>query len=181
MEYPAHNIKEEQYTLQKVNYPEYIEEIGRLRYLAWKDVEGINKDFFSKGYWIDEYDKSSLLWIIKSGNTIAASARLSIHHTIETIPWKNSIPPGAADFILTPVASMNRLTVHPDFRRRGLSKQLDLVRIQAAREEKVKTIIAEPTKSRVSVIEKYGFKDFGRFGDTPELPGVALAFKVLNL
>jgi hypothetical protein len=30
-------------------------------------------------------------------------------------------------------------------------------------------------------LEKYGFKHYGMFGSTHELPGVALGFKMLNL
>lgn len=181
MEYPIYDERKNDYALIKVNYPEYIEEIGRLRYLAWKDVEGINREFFSKGYWIDEWDKTSLIWIIKFNKIIIASARLSIHHDIESIPWNDCIPSEARKLLITPLASMNRLIVHPNFRKRGLSQALDMARINTAKEKKLKAIIAEPTNSRVAAIEKYGFKDYGRFGSTPELPGVTLGFKMLNL
>lgn len=181
MEYPIYDINRNDYSLIRVYYPECIEEIGRLRYLAWKDVEGINKDFFSKGYWIDEYDKTSFIWGIKFNEIIIASARLSIHHTIESIPWCNSIPSGVLELLKTPLGSMNRLIVHPDFRKRGLSKPLDMIRINTAKEKKLKAIIAETVNSRSSAIEKYGFRDYGSFGSTPELPGVKLGFKMLSL
>lgn len=181
MEYPIYDERKNDYALIKVNYPEYIEDIGRLRYLAWKDVEGINRDFFSKGYWIDEWDKTSLIWIIKFNKIIIASARLSIHHNIESIPWNDCIPSEARELLITPLASMNRLIVHPDFRKRGLSRPLDLVRIHTAKEKKMKTIIAEPTTARISTIQRYGFRYYGRFGRIPEMPGVTMGFEMLNL
>ncbi|MBI9066877.1 MAG: GNAT family N-acetyltransferase [Salinivirgaceae bacterium] len=182
MEYPEYDKAKNDYTLIKVNYPEHRDEIGRLRYMAWKDVEGINKDFFAKGYWIDELDKSSDCWIIKYEDKIVASGRLSIHFTLESIPWYDKIPKKAMAELKLPIASINRLVVHPDFRKNGLSKPLDEIRIMTAKENKeLKTIIAEPVVSRFEVLEEQGFKDYGIFGKTPELPGVLLGFKMLHL
>lgn len=178
MDYPSYNELNDDYRLIKVQYPDHIEEIGRLRYLAWRDVKGINKEFFSKGQWIDDHDKSSHLWIIRYGDLMVATARLTIHHDFIEIPWNNCIPPEAVALINPPVASINRLSIHPDFRGKGLTRPLDLVRINIAGELKVNAIIAEPVLSRFHTLERYGFQHFGLFGKTMELPGVTLGFKI---
>ena len=166
------------YILMKVQYPDHIEEIGRLRYLAWKDVEGINKDFFSRGLWVDDYDKISHLWIICYKEQIVATARLSIHNGINEIPWNDLIPKEALKLINPPVATISRLCVHPDFRKKGLSRPLDLVRIKEATELKVNAIIAEPILERFNTLEKYGYQHFGYFGNPMELPGVTIGFRI---
>ena len=181
MRYPYYDAHRNDYQLSRITYPEHMQEIGQLRYVAWKDIDGINKEFFSKGYWIDDLDKNSLIWVISYKESIVASARLSFHRHFDSIPWKDGIPIEARNSLVMPVASMNRLVVHPDFQRRGLSRPLDKARIEEAKKQKMKTIIAEPTICRISVIDTYGFKDYGWFGQTPELPGVQLGFKMLNL
>jgi predicted GNAT family N-acyltransferase len=178
MDYPMYDELKDDYILIKVQYPDQIEEIGRLRYLAWKDVEGINKDFFAHGRWLDDYDKLSHLWIIRYKNQIVATARLSIHNKINDIPWHECIPPEAMGLINPPVASINRLSVHPDFRKKGLTRPLDLVRIKVATELKVNAILAEPVLERFNTLEKYGFQHYGYFGSTMELPGVTLGFRM---
>ncbi|MBT4970725.1 MAG: GNAT family N-acetyltransferase, partial [Bacteroidetes bacterium] len=161
MRYPIYDETKNDYTLVKVKYPTQIEEIGRLRYLAWKDEKGINNSFFLKGYWIDDYDKDSHIWVLVFDNKLVASARLSIHYTVDSIPWNEYFPPEAKCLIETPVASMNRLTVLPEFRKKGLSTLLDNVRINTAKKEKVKSIIAEPIVPRFKTFEKYGFNHYG--------------------
>lgn len=179
--HPVYTNTDKEYILSEADYYEHIEEIGRLRYLAWKDVDGINKDFFAEGSWIDKFDKESHLWVIRYHKEIVASARLSLHSSIREIPWHEAIPPTALKLIRTPVASMNRLCVRPDFRGRGLTRPLDEIRIQTARLLNAKTILAEPVVKRFKTLEKYGFKYYGLFGSTAELPGVTLGFKMLNL
>lgn len=178
MDYPMYDELKDDYILIKVQYPDHIEEIGRLRYLAWKDIEGFNKDFFSQGLWIDDYDKFSHLWIIRYKNQIVATARLSIHNEVNDIPWHDCIPQEAKGLINPPVAMITRLAVHPDFRRRGLSRPLDLVRIKLATELKVNAILAEPVLERFNTLEKYGFQHFGYLGQPMELPGVTIDFRI---
>lgn len=180
MEYPVYKETEDQYNVQQLIYPDRIDEIGRLRFIAWQTEKGFNAAFFSKGYWIDELDEVSFLWAITHNNKVIASARLSIHKEMGFIPWNEYIPGEARDKIIFPAASINRLVVHPAYREKGLSKPLDKVRIETAKENKVKCIIAEPVPKRYATLKKYGFVEHGKFGGTPELPGVDLGFMILH-
>lgn len=181
MEYPVYKEAIDQYDLQQVMYPDRIDEIGRLRFIAWQTEKGFNAAFFSSGYWIDELDKVSFLWVITHHDKIIASARLSIHKEIGFIPWNDYIPTEARDKIIFPAASINRLVVHPAYRKKGLSHPLDKVRIEKAKEENAQCIIAEPVSKRHSVLKEIGFEDYGEFGSTPELPGVDLGFMIMHL
>jgi hypothetical protein len=71
MEYPLYYKNKIDYTLTKIFCLDFKEETGRLLYFARKDEECINKNFFSKGYWINEEDKTAKKWDAESGAAIA--------------------------------------------------------------------------------------------------------------
>ncbi|OQY73486.1 MAG: hypothetical protein B6D44_06990 [Ignavibacteriales bacterium UTCHB2] len=60
-----------------------------------------------------------------------------------------------------PIATLNRLVVHPNFQKKGISKLLDKVRFEKAIELNCKSIIVVGPGYRVNSLEKEGFKIIG--------------------
>src|SRR5262249_29401823 len=93
----------------------------------------------------DRHDAHALHWGVSIGDRLVASARLCIHSVLGEAP--DSALFTCADIHL-PVASMNRLVVLADHRGLGISRTLDQVRINRARQLGAKTIICTPVASR---------------------------------
>src|ERR1700677_84161 len=117
--------------LREFSHPDedLLEKIGALRVEAWKTEAPSAADM---GTWLDEFDRSARHWAVFDDGVLLASARLTTHASLTDVPESESYlgmfrePPAA------PVGSLNRLVVHPSARGQGLSKRLDLVRLEAA-------------------------------------------------
>jgi len=169
------------FNIYRVDYPTLINEIGELRVIAWRTEKGIAPDIFSQRTWLDEYDEIALHWIMLKEKFLMASARISIHPELSEIPWADNTTVYDMSFLKSPVASINRLVVHPDFRGRGLTRYLDRIRIDTAKKMGVKTIIAEPVLIRINSLIDLGFKYVGKLPATIELPGVELGLMYLDI
>lgn len=170
------------FMLRKISYPEKIDEMGALRIQAWKEEPGINREFFSNKTWIDEFDKNAHHWVISVEGNIVASARMTFHETYAMIPhaelfeeWKLGM------YNHGPFASFNRLVVDPNYRGRGLSAILDRVRVEFARSQHIKVILAQPIESRIKPLEDLGFLLIGKIGPLFQMPGRQLYFMVNEL
>jgi GNAT superfamily N-acetyltransferase len=122
--------------LVEVHYPDRIMDIGRFRIKGWKNENGIDPAFFSNDYWLDDIDQRAFHWIVTHRDRIVASARLSMHDSLDDVPYAQLLKPRHRLYFENKrLASINRLVVDPEFRREGLSLLLDQVRIDRARDD----------------------------------------------
>lgn len=165
------------FRLMKATYPAFIHEMGKLRINAWEGVPGVNPEVLSQEEWLEDNDKVGWHWLMLKGDEIAASSRMTLHHDIKEVPQVQYLPKSAnLSALQFPVASMNRLVVHPDFRGRGFARRMDYIRMNAAAEAGAKTIVAGPIDSRIPLFIEYGFKYICHMNSTPELPGISIDF-----
>jgi predicted GNAT family N-acyltransferase len=141
-----------------------LQEIFNLRLDVWEKsgkIEFINRKFLPTG-WYDELDETAIHWaILNHQNQIVASARLNIFYSLHESPYFASINhlplPTEAPF-----AFFSRLVVHPQYRQRGLSRQLYEARARFCKERKIAwshVFINNPYI--VSMFEAKGFKNIG--------------------
>jgi len=156
-----------------------IESSQALRYEVWSAAGAVLRGE-GTGKIADALDGSSFHWGAYANGRLVASARLSIHSEIEDAP---------DGFLFTafptplPVASINRMVVLPEYRRLGIARGIDALRIQKARENRCRTIIAGPVKENATIarLKSYGFIFIGVNGiaswsDTP----ITAAYLPLN-
>lgn len=165
-------------------YPEKIWEIGKLRIECWKanlKSDEIDEKLLKNSFWVDEYEKNAFHWVVMSNDAVIASARLSFHLEFKNMPWYYAMSDYNFSNLKFPIASINRLVVKPDFRRRGIARKLDTYRIAMAKELGASAIIAQPAPNRVESLKKLGFIYYGKISRTNELPGVDFSLMVLHL
>lgn len=172
---------EKDYLLLKVHYPEHINEIGALRIKAWRDEEGTDPDFFSKSIWLDELDAIAHHWIITYRGTIVASARLTLHFHYDNVPYRELLDDKLENCGALPIASINRLVVHPEHRGNGLAKMLDQERINFAKAYGVKTILVQPLDNRIDPLKKLGYQLVGKIKSPYEIRARNLYLMVKRL
>lgn len=80
-------LVDQDFVLEKIDYPERIDEIGALRISAWREEKGINAAFFSQSTWIEDLDQEAHHWIVSKDGHAIASARMSFHYSFESIPY----------------------------------------------------------------------------------------------
>lgn len=172
--------------LREVTLPneEFLRQIGRLRISAWQTETSRTAEM---ELWLDEFDRAARHWAVFREGTPVAAARLSVHASIAEVPDAESYlgvfpqpPPG-------PIASMNRLVVHPSARNAGLSKQLDLIRLDAAKTMGCRSAILSTASGprRVRQLLRWGFELAGygpRFAKPPlsALPAPAVLLSRLR-
>src|SRR6185437_7185737 len=142
-----------------------LQEIFDLRLHVWENsgnIEFVNRKLFPNG-WYDELDESAIHWVILNHqNQIVASARLNIFYSLKESPYRESINhlPFPAE---VPFAFFSRLVVHPQYRQRGLSRQLYEARARFCRERKIawsQVFINNPFI--INTFEAEGFKNIGQ-------------------
>jgi GNAT superfamily N-acetyltransferase len=137
-----------------------MEKIGRLRVEAWRTEAPGAADMET---WVDEFDRCARHWAVFDQGVLIAAARLTTHPALGDVPDAESYrgvfrePPPA------PIGSLNRLVVHPSARGRGLSKRLDLVRLEAAEEMGCRSVILSTASGphRVRQLMGWGFELIG--------------------
>ena len=123
--------------------PEHIDEIGILRAYVWSLHSAFSKSLLdNSGRFLDKWEVQSYHFAIflSDSKTIVASARLTIGENPTEVPYAQVLEDAGHKFSY-PLAVISRLVVHPDHRGRGLSKLLDNVRLQCAREKGSKVIV----------------------------------------
>jgi polyketide synthase PksL len=135
-----------------------LDHIGRLRACAWATFKDNATDC-----WQDDFELSARHWVIFDNGRPIAAARLSIHQRLRDVPDASIYegvfsepPPG-------PIASFNRLVVHPAYRGAGLSGEFDRVRLSAAIESGCRSAILETHSglSRITQMHALGFQIIG--------------------
>lgn len=141
-----------------------LQEIFNLRLDVWEksgNVEFVNRKFFPNG-WHDQLDETAIHWaVLNHQNQIVASARLNIFYSLQESPYCASIKhlPLPTE---VPFAFFSRLVVHPQYRQRGLSRQLYEARARFCRQRKIawlQVFINNPYI--ISMFEAKGFKNVG--------------------
>jgi GNAT superfamily N-acetyltransferase len=106
-----------------------IERINELRLRVYRDNIPQAKDLTSM---IDDFDQIARHWAVLKDGQLAASARLSVHATLEDVPDPENYENVFPEHPPSPIASFNRLVIDPSVRGTGISSQLDLIRLEAA-------------------------------------------------
>lgn len=139
-----------------------LKEIQDLRVLCWDTATNLTmqeKSILSK-ILNDELDLKSHHWYYSFDNKIVASARLSKVFDYSTLPY-----PEIFKFFTLPVERpfylISRLVVHPDFRSKGLTRELDLVRMNYINDNPEKWAMATSEYRRKIKLEKHGFISLG--------------------
>ncbi len=151
-----------------------IRRIQRLRAACWVTT-GLPATAFPDGEWCDPGEEQPPFrhWAVFAGERLVAAGRLSIHEHLTDAPDEHLF--AQLPFEITPpIASLNRLVVHPDVRCRGLSRQLDHIRLTAARAAGARTVLAYWSRitglARYRSLEALGFvrvSDFDFFNEPP--------------
>jgi GNAT superfamily N-acetyltransferase len=136
-------------------------QIQELRLLAWSSI-GEVPDFISgQNILTDEHDVHGQHWAVMHDGEPIASARMCVHDSASSMPDPEALD-GYRDALHTPCAAFTRLAVHPNFRRRGLSKALDQIRIGQARLQGCKSLVSvTETIPRMRYLERLGFVHLG--------------------
>lgn len=142
---------------RKVDYPEHLEEIGRLRARVWSAKGCLNSDQIADGIWLDGYDSKAHHWVCLHERKIVASARLHIEQILENLPYAFEWV-GLETEISMPVALMMRLVVLERFRGLAIAKTLDDLRIDFARKSGACTMLGSAAPERLSGLQSKGFR-----------------------
>lgn len=135
-------------------------EIGRLRVRAWSTETAAAE---AMGCWVDEFDRAAIHWAVFDEGTLVAAARLTVHQEVTEVPEAESYADVFRDPPAGPIASLNRLVVDPSTRGLGLSKRLDLVRLQMAEARGCRSAILSTASGphRVKQLIGWGFEAMG--------------------
>ena len=138
-----------------------LEQIGRLRVRAWATHSPIALEH--PDGWLDQFNLSARHWVIFDNETPIAAARFSVHHELCTVPDASFFDGVFAVAPPAPIASFNRLVVHPDYRGAALSRELDQIRVAAAIGAGCRSAIGETPSgpSRVAQLKSLGFQVIG--------------------
>ena len=150
---------------------ETLVEIGKLRIVAWEASGPRPKMAPQVGdIWTDIHDQHAHHWIVREQGCIVAAARMCVHIPVSDLPDHENYAI-YRDIFYWPVASINRLVIHPRLRRIGLPKLFDRVRIISANRLGAKSLIASTEReSRIRNLSDVGFKVVGEAPE-PVLPG----------
>jgi GNAT superfamily N-acetyltransferase len=137
-----------------------LRQILALRVLAWRSFINIDPELHE---WTDKHDATGRHWAILDGDTVVAAGRLSIHERLGDVPDSEVYVPVLSMPMAPPIASMNRLVVHPEYRGRGLSDELDEIRISAAEAAGCTCVIGHTNagNKRIAQLVREGFQPLG--------------------
>lgn len=140
-----------------------LEGVYRLRVLAWRSQARVRAGVVR---WQDPLDGSAKHWVILSENHPVAAIRLSLHERLDDLPSATAFAGALPNHLAPPIASYNRLVVHPSHRGRGLAKVLDIVCINAAETAGASMLVGltgnvSGNKSRIRAMKALGFEEIG--------------------
>jgi GNAT superfamily N-acetyltransferase len=144
-----------------VEDPAILQQVGRLRILAWEADGGLPSFAPRAEVWIDEHDSHAINWAMFCEGLPIAAARLCVHKRVCDLPDLASLV-GYEDSLLTPIAAFTRLVISPAFRGRGLSKELDGTRLSAAQGAGCRSAVGVThIPARIRQLNAYGFRNLG--------------------
>ena len=115
----------------------------------------------------DDHDGHGYHWIITVKGSVVAAARLCIHADAGELPYQQGFSHLITD-IPRPIASLNRMVVHPSMRRQGVTRPLTEARIAAARAKGARSMIVEAVPNRLQPLLDLGFTELGLTEGTRE-------------
>ncbi|MEO7310720.1 MAG: hypothetical protein ABIX01_09990 [Chitinophagaceae bacterium] len=141
-----------------------LQEIYDLRVAAWESsdrIGTINKLNFPNG-WAENIDNEAFHFVIfDDKNKIVASARISLHNSIDELPY----PTVFKEFHLPtdkPFAFYSRLVVSQENKSIFTFKKLDQIRIQFLRENNIPFALATCGSKRLKSMLAVGFEILGK-------------------
>ena len=109
---------------------------------------------------VDSFEYSARHWIAVAKELVIGAARLSIHGRLEDVPEADCLH-GVYSSPPVPIGFLSRLVVAPEYRRLGVRRHLDEIRIRTAEAVGCQCLLAlvfEPSgASRVSQLTSQGF------------------------
>lgn len=136
-------------------------QIQELRRLAWASTGEVPNFISSSDILTNEHDVHGLHWAVMHQGEPIAAARMCVHDSASSMPDPEALY-GYTDQIPTPCAALTRLVVHPDFRRLGLSKVLDRIRMGHASLQGCKALVSvTEAVPRIKHLERLGFTHLG--------------------
>jgi GNAT superfamily N-acetyltransferase len=134
-----------------------LRQIGRLRVEAWETETSKASEMES---WVDGFDRVARHWVVFREGVPVAAARLSVHGSLAEVPDAESYAGVFAQAPEGPIASFNRLVVHPSARGAGLSKRLDLLRLDAAESSGCRSVVLSTASGprRIHQLAGWGFE-----------------------
>jgi hypothetical protein len=164
--------------VREITGTEHVPLTFRLRYDVWSEVLEVKPEFHAQRLISDEHDEHAQHWAAFDGDTVVASARMCIHEKQEDTPdgciFRETHLP-------TPIATINRLIVHRNWRGRGISRQFDAYRIQSARNGKARCLLASASGTRIVSLQRSGFKLTECSGTSPYVPPLLLRGLIMML
>jgi hypothetical protein len=147
--------------MTEINFTDFKDQILLLRQRVWEQTDRSHmKQVFVNGFY-DEHDSNAFHWGIFDDNKILiASARLTKHFSIDTLPDHHLLTDTSGLNIEFPIGSLNRLSVDNKFQGQGLSELLDRVRIEKAIEQGCKSICGMTYGNRGLKLFQLGFTAF---------------------
>lgn len=149
--------------VERVESVEDLAAIYRLRVAAWRS----RTDYFPDiAEWQDAHDATACHWAIRDSGQIVAAARLTMHDRLADAPsaeiYQNVLPADLAG----PIAVMTRLVVARSHGGRGLSRLLDMARIDHARASGCRHVVGETFAGlpRLNAVVELGFSIVGPSG-----------------
>jgi predicted GNAT family N-acyltransferase len=173
-------LRGDEFRIAEITGTELVPLTYKLRYRVWSKETRLVDSIHQMGAICDEHEAHSRHWAAFSQEGIlVASARLCMHDAKERVPDEYcytglDLPP--------PLASINRLVVERSARNRGIAEQLDLQRIEAAKNAGAACIVGAPTSdNRIRALGKLGFSLKGSRGKSHYLEDFWLSVMVLDL
>jgi GNAT superfamily N-acetyltransferase len=115
---------------------------------------------------VDSYERIARHWIAVADDQVIGAARLTIHDVVEEVPEAVCLGGIFAQPPPAPIGFLSRLVVAPQWRRGGIGRGLDQVRIRAAEEARCRSLLVMvfdvSGKGRVAQLVSQGFEVRGR-------------------
>jgi GNAT superfamily N-acetyltransferase len=131
-----------------------------LRVESWKSVGVLIEGSYPPDVCQDDHDEHALHWVVRDGGRLVGAARMCMHDAVASLP--------DAGFFLgmeaatgPPIAALNRLVVHPEYQRRGISHALDQIRIRTAAELGCRSVWCVAPPIRWGPLQRQGFQEEG--------------------
>jgi GNAT superfamily N-acetyltransferase len=131
-----------------------------LRVESWKSVGVLVEGSYPPDVCLDAHDGHALHWVVRAGGQLVGAARMCVHDTLESLPDAGFFR-GMEAATGPPIAALNRLVVHPEFQRRGISLALDRIRVRKAAELGCRSVWCVAPPIRWGPLQRQGFEAVG--------------------
>ena len=132
---------------------EVLKQVEALRLKVWSRL--INQKTATTRFGLDRFDYEAWHVVFRDGKAIIGGGRLIVAADKQGVPDLCSFKP-YLDCMEYPIGVMNRLLVHWMYQRKGIAEQINLKRIELARELGLSGIWVETRTSRVAPMQNLG-------------------------